>query len=74
MPKVVSLKACEGCGTRTGVKVLYISSLSQISKRPHPICQECAGDIGPMDDETWAGLESVPDHPPVEAAKAGQDG
>lgn len=66
MGTVVAIKACEGCGTRTGVKILYVNGLSNITRRPHPVCRECAGEIGPIDDETWERLESVPDHPPVE--------
>lgn len=63
MGDVVALHACEGCGTREGIKVLLVQGLSNISKRAHPICRECAGHIGPVDDETWAGLQSVEGKP-----------
>ena len=59
MGEIVALRHCEGCGTQSGVKELLVSGLSNITKRAHPLCRECAGEIGPMTDECWAELVSV---------------
>lgn len=59
MGEVVSLSECEGCGTRQGVKMLLIGGLSNITGKAHPICRECAGDIGGVTDEEWSRLQSV---------------
>ena len=59
MSKAPSIHACEVCGTREGVKLVLINGLSQLTGRAHPICRECSGHIGPMDDEKWERIESA---------------